>query len=182
MSSAPDDYYAVLGVAPTATQKEISRAFRTLMRTRHPDVDAAAATPTSSEVLGIMRAFSVLKDPKKRADYDRGGRGRTRRPGREGSGREASGREASGRETSGREASGREATGRETAGQDGARGQPAGERPVRRMPQDIPVRRVPRDVPPHTNAAPATAFRVTPVRWEQGPWTGHGEVKRRRTT
>jgi curved DNA-binding protein CbpA len=132
------------------------------MRTRHPDVDAAATTPTSSEVLGIMRAFSVLKDPKKRADYDRGGQGRTRRPGREGSGREA--------------------TGRETSGQDGARGQPVGERRVRRMPQDIPVRRVPRDVPPHTNAEPAPPFRVTPVRWEQGPWTGHGEVKRRRTT
>lgn len=71
MSNEPADYYTVLGVADTATQQEISRAFRGLMRTRHPDVDAAAAAPTSAEVLAIMNAFGVLRDPRKRAAYDR---------------------------------------------------------------------------------------------------------------
>ena len=71
MSNEPADYYTVLGVADTATQQEIARAFRGLMRTRHPDVDAAPAAQTSAEVLAIMNAFGVLRDPRKRAEYDR---------------------------------------------------------------------------------------------------------------
>lgn len=164
MSSVAEDYYAVLGVAPTATQKEISRAFRTLMRTRHPDVDAAAATPTSSEVLGIMRAFSILKDPKKRAEYDKTARDRI------------------GRDRPGHARAGHDRPGHDRAGSDGAgTGQSSSEGPVRR-PKDVPVRHGPLDIPVHRKPAPSPLFRVTPVRWEQGPWTGLGEVKRRRTT
>ena len=135
MNRAPENYYAVLGVAPTASQKEIAHAFRALMRTRHPDVDAAATAPTSNEVLGIMRAFSVLKDPRKRAEYDRSGHGR-----------------------------------------------PTGGRPVRPAAEVVPVSDGPLDIPVNRKPAPTPLFRITPVTWEQGPWTGLGKVKRRRTT
>ncbi|NCZ89565.1 MAG: molecular chaperone DnaJ, partial [Actinobacteria bacterium] len=33
------DYYAVLGVPPTATQKEITKAYRKLAREFHPDAN-----------------------------------------------------------------------------------------------------------------------------------------------
>jgi curved DNA-binding protein CbpA len=160
MGSIPEDYYAVLGVPTSATQKEISRAFRTLMRTRHPDVDAAAATPTSSEVLGIMRAFSVLKDPKKRAEYDRAGRVRP-----------------------GYERAGSDRSGTASARADSARtGQSSSEGPAHRVPKDVPVQHGPLDIPVHKKPAPSPLFRISPVKWEQGPWTGRGDAKRRRTT
>lgn len=73
MTSQPD-HYAVLGVKPAASQQEISRAYRALMRTHHPDVDglkAAERGGRNGELLRIMQAFSVLRDPAKRAAYDR---------------------------------------------------------------------------------------------------------------
>ena len=73
MTSQPD-YYAVLGVSPAASQQEISRAYRALMRTHHPDVDglkAAERDATGGELLRIMQAFAVLRDPARRAAFDR---------------------------------------------------------------------------------------------------------------
>lgn len=67
------DYYAVLNVARTATQQEISRAYRGLMRTLHPDVDGGRGAGWSSataDLLEIMEAYSVLRDPRSRAEYD----------------------------------------------------------------------------------------------------------------
>lgn len=64
------DYYAVLGVPRTASQKEIKKAFRTLARQHHPDVKGgdAAAERRFKEV---NEANAVLSDPDKRALYDR---------------------------------------------------------------------------------------------------------------
>ena len=42
MTSQPD-YYDVLRVTPAASQQEISRAYRALMRTHHPDLDGGPA-------------------------------------------------------------------------------------------------------------------------------------------
>ena len=67
MAGTPD-YYAALGVAPEATQQQIARAYRALMRSHHPDVGGEAAP--EGELLAIMRAFSVLRDPVQRAAYD----------------------------------------------------------------------------------------------------------------
>src|SRR5881394_1390095 len=68
------DYYDVLRVKSAASQQEISRAYRALMRTRHPDVDGVVGDDRDvhdAELLQIMQAFSVLRDPARRATYDR---------------------------------------------------------------------------------------------------------------
>jgi DnaJ-class molecular chaperone len=133
MTSQPD-YYDVLQIAPAASQQEISRAYRALMRTHHPDLDGGAADReevTGGEVTGegvdgggadvelhrgellqIMQAFSVLRDPVRRAAYDR------------------------------------------------SRTAAAGS-----APQSIPVRNV-----PSPGRRQNYTIRITPVRWESGPW------------
>ncbi|MCO4263313.1 J domain-containing protein [Pseudarthrobacter sp. MDT3-26] len=73
MTSQPD-YYDVLRVKPAASQQEISRAYRVLMRTRHPDLDGGATVDRDvqdGELLRIMQAFAVLRDAARRATYDR---------------------------------------------------------------------------------------------------------------
>ena len=63
------DYYSTLGVAKTATEKEIKQAFRKLARKHHPDVnpgDKAAETQFKE----INEAYEVLGDPDKRKKYD----------------------------------------------------------------------------------------------------------------
>ncbi|MGI5405412.1 DnaJ C-terminal domain-containing protein [Streptomyces chartreusis] len=65
------DFYEVLGVARTADPDEIQRAYRTLARKYHPDVNK---DPQAEERFKeINEAFSVLSDPDQRARYDRFG-------------------------------------------------------------------------------------------------------------
>jgi curved DNA-binding protein CbpA len=114
MSSTLPDHYAVLHVPRSATQQEIARAYRSLMRTHHPDLDSGEAVP--AELQRIMQAFVVLRDPERRRAYDQ-----------------------------------------ETA--PAADAQAAG--PNSGDPRNVPVRLVRHPDPP---------LRVTPVRWESGPW------------
>lgn len=63
------DYYATLGVAKTATDKEIKQAYRKLARKHHPDVnpnDKGAETKFKE----INEANEVLGDAEKRRKYD----------------------------------------------------------------------------------------------------------------
>ncbi|HZR21953.1 MAG TPA: DnaJ C-terminal domain-containing protein [Vicinamibacterales bacterium] len=63
------DYYATLGVAKTATPKELKQAYRKLARKFHPDVnpnDKSAETKFKE----INEAYEVLGDPDKRKKYD----------------------------------------------------------------------------------------------------------------
>jgi DnaJ-class molecular chaperone len=112
MTSPSPDYYAVLQIPRGASQQEIARAYRGLMRRHHPDVASGEAVPAELQL--VMQAFAVLRDPKRRAAYDR----------------EIS-RAA------------------------------AAEEPARK-PQNIPV---------HVTRHREPPLRVTPVRWESGPWT-----------
>jgi DnaJ-class molecular chaperone len=118
MAGTPD-YYDVLRVGRGATRQEISRAYRALMRSHHPDLDAGAHNGSAhsgsadddgtrdGELLLIMEAFSVLGDAHRRAAYDR----------------------------------------------------------QHAAPHTIPVRKA-----PPGPRIPGDTIRVTPVRWESGPW------------
>jgi DnaJ-class molecular chaperone len=144
MASDFPDHYAVLHVPRTATQREIARAYRALMRTHHPDLDNPTAVP--AELQHVMQAFDVLRDPGRRLAYDREFLRKERRAGAAGSG---GGPSQQDRRRTG------QAAGDTSAG---IRHGPVGsEAPS----QEIPVRHVRHTDPP---------LRVTPVRWESGPW------------
>jgi curved DNA-binding protein len=63
------DYYEVLGVPRTATQKEISSAFRKLARKHHPDLNAGDKQ-AEARFKELSEAHEVLSDAKKRRLYD----------------------------------------------------------------------------------------------------------------
>ena len=63
------DYYAVLDVPRNATQAEIKRAYKKCARKYHPDV--SKAPDAEKKFILIKEAYEALKDPKKRAAYDR---------------------------------------------------------------------------------------------------------------
>jgi len=63
------DYYKSLGVAKTATQEEIRRAFRKLAKVHHPDVAKNKKT-AETKFKEINEAYEVLGDADKRKKYD----------------------------------------------------------------------------------------------------------------
>ncbi|HSN35724.1 MAG TPA: J domain-containing protein [Arthrobacter sp.] len=129
MNRDPRGYYAALHVTPDATPAEIQRAFRALMRLRHPDVGATAETGTvaADDVRRILESFAVLRNPNTRAEYDPG-----------------------------RNAAGSAGTATGSTGRNGSTGGAAGAGS-----REVPVRH-------HRTEQPV--LRVTPVRWERGPW------------
>ncbi|MFT6400054.1 MAG: molecular chaperone DnaJ, partial [Bradymonadia bacterium] len=65
------DFYAELGIAKTATEDEIKKAYRKLARQYHPDVNDAPEA--EDRFKRISAAHAVLSDAEKRAQYDRFG-------------------------------------------------------------------------------------------------------------
>lgn len=69
--AARHDYYEVLGVDQSASQRDIKKAYRRMARKYHPDVsDSPNAEARFKEV---NEAYEVLSDPDKRRTYDRFG-------------------------------------------------------------------------------------------------------------
>ena len=63
------DYYKIMGLARDASADDIKRAHRKLARKYHPDVSKEKNAESQFKDLG--EAYEVLKDPEKRAAYDR---------------------------------------------------------------------------------------------------------------
>jgi len=66
------DYYQILGVPRGASLSEVKKAYRKLARKYHPDLNPGDKT-AEARFKEIQEAYSVLSDPKKRAQYDQFG-------------------------------------------------------------------------------------------------------------
>jgi molecular chaperone DnaJ len=69
---AKPDFYETLGVSKTADEKELKGAFRKLAMKWHPDKNPGDAA-AEKKFKEINEAYEFLKDPQKRAAYDRFG-------------------------------------------------------------------------------------------------------------
>jgi hypothetical protein len=66
--TSPEDYYALLGLSPDATDQDIRTAFKRLARRYHPDVYSG---PDADERMRkLIVAYQTLRDPQKRRIYD----------------------------------------------------------------------------------------------------------------
>jgi molecular chaperone DnaJ len=66
------DFYAILGVEKTAADDDIKKAYRKLAMTWHPDRNGGSKE-AEEKFKSITEAYDVLRDPQKRAAYDRYG-------------------------------------------------------------------------------------------------------------
>ncbi|MGJ0206848.1 DnaJ domain-containing protein, partial [Streptococcus pyogenes] len=61
--------YQILGVPPHATEAEIKKAYRSLSKKYHPDLNPA--DPQAKEkIIEINKAHDVLSNPEARSNYD----------------------------------------------------------------------------------------------------------------
>ncbi|TVY12259.1 molecular chaperone DnaJ [Candidatus Phytoplasma pini] len=62
------DYYDVLGISKTASEQEITKAYRTLTKKYHPDI--SKENNATEKFKEVQKAYETLKDPQKRSNYD----------------------------------------------------------------------------------------------------------------
>src|SRR3546814_17154610 len=64
------DPYRVLGVSPTASQAEITHAYRTRLRAHHPDTRHPPSSQSAAENLPqVLATYALRHDPARRPDY-----------------------------------------------------------------------------------------------------------------
>ena len=63
------DYYAVLGLLPSATAEDIGSAYRRLAKLHHPDRNPNKPN-TGRRMRDINVAYGILSDPARRREYD----------------------------------------------------------------------------------------------------------------
>ena len=65
------DYYAILGVKPTASMKEIRSAYKRLAKKHHPDVNPGNKK-AEEKFKEVSEAYDVLTDPEKKRKWETG--------------------------------------------------------------------------------------------------------------
>lgn len=73
MADTPKDVYEILGVNKNATDDEIKKAYKKLARKYHPDLNPDDKKGAEAKMKELNVAYEILKDPKKRAQYDQFG-------------------------------------------------------------------------------------------------------------
>lgn len=63
------NYYDVLEISRTATDDEIRKAYKVMVRKYHPDLNAGDAQ-AAERFKQVTEAYGVLSDKKKRSMYD----------------------------------------------------------------------------------------------------------------
>ena len=69
---AKRDFYEVLGVGRSADEKELKAAYRKLAKQFHPDANPGDKT-AEAKFREVSEAYEILRDPQKKAAYDRFG-------------------------------------------------------------------------------------------------------------
>jgi len=70
---ASGDHYAVLGIRRDASEAEIARAYKSLALRYHPDKNQGNKVQAEISFKRIAEAYAVLRDTRKRSEYDRSG-------------------------------------------------------------------------------------------------------------
>lgn len=65
------DYYEVLGISKTASEADIKKAYRSLAKKYHPDINKEKGADVKFKE--VQEAYEVLSDQQKRANYDQFG-------------------------------------------------------------------------------------------------------------
>ena len=71
-STSKRDYYEVLGISKNATPDEIKKAYRKQALQYHPDKNRGEAA-SEEKFKEVSEAYEILREPDKRAAYDRFG-------------------------------------------------------------------------------------------------------------
>ncbi len=66
-----ENYYQMLKVTPSASQNEIRKAYIALVKKCHPDILGEGNSGSSERINLLNEAYHTLKNPQRRAEYDR---------------------------------------------------------------------------------------------------------------
>ncbi len=65
-----DNYYALLGVHPSASPIEIRRAYRDASKKYHPDTTTLPSVTAIAKFQAVNEAYAVISNPDRRIAYD----------------------------------------------------------------------------------------------------------------